>query len=353
MSIKRSKSEKAVVLILRYAFIASLLFVVVWGIRFYYKLDEDLYTNDAQVEQYINPVNVRVAGYIREVRFTDHQRIKKGDTLVLLDNSQYSIQVEQAEADWLSALAQKKVTSSSVVTVNSGVRTDAANIQSAAARVWNAEKNFRRFEQLLKDEAATQQQYDQARSEYESLNAQLTALREQQRTTRLHTQETQQKVDVSEADIKRTHAALDLAKLDLSYCVITAPYDGVTGRRNIQDGQFVNAGQLLLDLVRNDSRWIVANYMETQVTHLQIGQKMRIRIDGIEGKIFAGRIESISEATGSRLSDIPVDNSTGNFIKVRQRIPVRINLLPDPGDTTVFRLLRAGMNAQVWVENEK
>jgi membrane fusion protein (multidrug efflux system) len=343
----KPKRNKMVILLLRIGFIASLLAAVVWGVRFYFKLDEDLYTNDAQVEQYINPVNVRISGYLKEVRFTDHQEVKKGDTLVLLDDRQYVIQAEQAEAAWLSALAQKKVAYSSVATVNSGLGTDEANIQAVAARVWNAERNFRRMEQLLKDEAATQQQYDQARSEYESLKGQLSALQQQQQTTKLYTHETQEKVDVSQADIKRTQAALDLARLDLSYCVITAPYDGFTGRRNIQEGQFIQADQLLLDLVRNDSRWVVANYPETQVTRLHIGEKMSIRVDGIPGKTLTGRIESISEATGSRLSDIPVDNSAGNFIKVRQRIPVRINLLPRPADSADIRLLRAGMNAQV------
>ncbi|HTI91615.1 MAG TPA: HlyD family secretion protein [Puia sp.] len=343
----KTKRNKTAILLLRIGCIISLLAVIVWCVRFYLKLDEDLYTDDAQVEQYINPVNVRIPGYLKEVRFIDHQKVKKGDTLVLLDDRQYVIQVEQAEAAWLSALAQNKVAYSSVATVNSGVGTDEANVQAVAARVSYAERNFRRMEQLLKDEAATQQQYDQARSEYESLKGQLAALQRQQQTTRLYTQETQQKVDVSQADIKRAQAALDLARLELSYCVITAPYDGFTGRRNIQEGQFVQADQLLLDLVRNDSRWIVANYLETQVTRLRVGEKMSIRVDGIPGRMFMGSIESISEATGSRLSDIPVDNSAGNFIKVRQRIPVRINLLTDPADSTSSRLLRAGMNAQV------
>ena len=345
----KPQQNKPLILLLRILFIMSLVAIIVWGIRFYLKLDQDLYTNDAQVEQYINPVNVRIAGYVREVRFTDHQHVRKGDTLVLLDDREYIIQVEQAEAAWLSALAQKKVAYSSVATAGSSVGTDAANIQAVIARVWNAERNFRRMEQLLKDDAATQQQYDQTRSEYESLKAQLASLQQTQRTTRLYTRETQQKVDVSQADLKRTQATLDLARLDLSYCVITAPYDGVTGRRNIQEGQFVQADQLLLDLIRNDNRWIVANYLETQVARLQIGEEMSIHIDGVPGKTFTGRVESIAEATGSRLSDIPVDNAAGNFIKVRQRIPVRIDIVATPGDSVAIPLLRDGMNAQVRV----
>jgi membrane fusion protein (multidrug efflux system) len=346
------RKNTTLALVLKYGFIATLLISIVGSGWWYLRLSEDLYTDDAQVEQYINPVNIRVAGSIREVRFADHQPVKKGDTLVLLDDREFGIQVEQAEAAWLSAMAQKKVVASSVATTGSSLGTDEANIQAVAARVWNAEKNYRRLEQLVKDEAATQQQYDQARSEYESLRAQLSALQEQQQTTRLLTRETAQKIDVSQADIKRTHATLDLARLQLSYCVVTASYDGVTGRRNIQEGQFVTAGQLLLDLVRNDSRWIVANYPETQVTRLRLGERMSIRVDGIPDKRFAGRIESISEATGSRLSDIPVDNSAGNFIKVRQRIPVRIQLIALPADTAAIRLLRAGMNAQVRVATQ-
>jgi membrane fusion protein, multidrug efflux system len=339
--------NRIVVVVLRIAFTASLLIVVIVAVRFYLRLDEDLYTNDAQVEQYINPVNVRVPGYIKAVRFDDHTRVQKGDTLVLLDDRQFVIQVEQAEAAWLSALAQTKVASSSIATAGSGVSTDEANIQAVTARVWNAERNFRRMEQLLKDEAATQQQYDQAKSEYESLQAQAASLQRRQQTTLFYTRETQQKVAVSQADMKHAQAALDLARLELSYCVITAPYDGVTGRRNIQEGQFVQTDQLLLDLVRNDSRWIVANYLETQVVGLHVGEKMSIRVDGFPEHEFAGRIEAISEATGSRLSDIPVDNSAGNFIKVRQRVPVRIQLLQRPEDSAKLLLLRAGMNAQV------
>lgn len=344
--------KKRRVNILKLLFVASLLIAIAWGIYFYFRLDTDLYTNDATVEQYINPVNVRISGYIKEVRFTDHQRVKKGDTLVLLDNREYLVQVEQAEASWLSALAGRKVASSNVTTVNSNLSTDDANIRALEVRVWNAGQNLQRFANLLKDEATTQQQYDQVKTDYESLQAQLTALRQQKQTTRLQTAETAQKVDVSDADIKRTHAALELAKLNLSYTVITAPYDGVTGRRNIQEGQFVQADNLLLDFVRNDSKWIVANYLETQVTQLQPGDKMEIRVDGIRGKTFAGHVTSISEATGSKYAGIPVDNAAGNFIKVRQRIPVRILLDATPADSTTLSLLRAGMNAQVWKARE-
>lgn len=345
--------KSKLIVVLRIGVGLAILLVVLAVFRFYRGLDSSLYTNDAQVEQYISPVNVRIPGYIKEVRFTDHQRVRKGDTLVLLDDRQFVIQVEQAEAAWLSALAEKKVASSSVATASSGVGSDQANVRAVAARLWSSERYFQRIEGLLKDEAATQNQYDQAKAEYESLQAELASLEQKEQTTKLYTSETQQKVDVSLADIKRTQAALDLARLDLSYCVITAPYDGVAGRRTIQEGQFVQADQLLLDLVRNDERWIVANYLETQVSRLHEGERMTIRVDGIPDQVFTGRIETIAEATGSRLSDIPVDNSAGNFIKVRQRLPVRIGIIPSAGDSLSLQLLRAGMNAQVEVARQQ
>ncbi|HET7003206.1 MAG TPA: biotin/lipoyl-binding protein, partial [Puia sp.] len=193
---------------------------VVWGISTYFDLDRDLYTNNAHIEKYINPVNTRIPGYIKEVRFYEHQNVKKGDTLVLIDDREYRIQVEQAEAAYLAARASKIVTSSSVNTIQSGLNTTDANIEASNARLWNAEQNYHRYENLLRDGAATQQQFDQIKTEYETLSAQTKALHEQRATTGLSTVETSNRISVNEAEIKRTHALLDFARLNLSYTVI-------------------------------------------------------------------------------------------------------------------------------------
>jgi membrane fusion protein (multidrug efflux system) len=320
---------------------------LVWGISTYFNLDSDLYTNDAHVEEYINPVNTRIPGYIKEVRFDEHQNVKKGDTLVLIDDREYKIQVEQAEAAYLSARASKIVTASSVNTVQSGLSTTDANIEAAKARVWNAEQNYRRYESLLQDGAATQQQFDQVKTDYETLVAQAKALQEQRATTSFSTVETSNRILVNEAEIKRTQAALDFAKLNLSYTVITAPYDGVTGRRTIQEGQLLQAGQTLLSYVRNDSTWVVANYKETQVTKLGIGQKVKLHVDGFGSKEFEGVVTAIAQATGSKFSAIPTDNSTGNFIKVQQRVPVKIEFIKNQENEEFLKRFRAGMNVEV------
>jgi len=320
---------------------------VFWGVSTYFNLDRNLYTNDAHIEEYINPVNTRIPGYIKEVRFDEHQNVKKGDTLLLIDDREYKIQVEQAEAGYMAAMASRNVTASSVNTVQSGLSTTDANIEAAKARLWNAEQNYHRYENLLHDGAATQQQFDQVRTDYETLLAQTKALQEQRVTTSLSTVETSNRVSVNDAEIKRTHAALDFAKLNLSYTVITAPYNGVTGRRIIQEGQLVQAGQTLLSYVRNEGTWVVANYKETQVTKLSVGQKVKLHVDGFESNEFDGIVTAIAQATGSKFSAIPTDNSTGNFIKVQQRVPVKIEFIKNQQNDEFLKRFRAGMNVEV------
>jgi membrane fusion protein (multidrug efflux system) len=330
----------------------SIILAIIWGFSTYFNLDTEAYTNDAQVEEYINPVNVRIPGYIKAVKFDDHQRVKKGDTLVTIDDSEYKIALEQAEAAYLSAQAAKIVTSSSQHTSQSNLEISDANISASKARLWNAEQNFHRYQNLLKDGAATQQQFDQVKTEYDALTDQTNALVKQRNTTTLTTSEVGKRIDVNDAEIKRAKAAVDLAKLNLSYTIVTAPYNGVTGRRNIQEGQLVQAGQNLLYFVRNNDKWVVANYRETQIEKLHVGQKVSLDIDGFSNKTMIGRIAAISEATGASYSAIPLDNSTGNFVKVQQRIPVKIELTRDDNKQYDIDQLKAGMNVEVRLINK-
>lgn len=348
---KQHTKKRSITIVVNSLLILTAVACIAWGISTYFNLDNDLYTNDAQIEEYINPVNTRIAGYIKEVRFTEHQHVKKGDTLVLIDDREYKIQLEQAEAAYLAATASRTVTASSVNTVQSSLGISDANIAAAQARLWNAEKQYHRYENLLAEGAATQQQFDQVKSEYDALQAQTKALTQQRATTSLSTVETTNRISVNNADIKRTHALLDYAKLNVSYTVITAPYDGVTGRRTIQEGQLLQAGQTILSYIRNDSSWVVANYKETQIARLSIGQKVKLQVDGFKGRELEGVVAAIAEATGSRFSAIPTDNSTGNFIKVQQRIPVRIEFVKNNSSADLLKHFRAGMNVEVRLVN--
>ncbi|ODM55692.1 hemolysin D [Elizabethkingia meningoseptica] len=314
-----------------------------WLVREYFHVGDKDYTEAAQVEEFINPVNTRVAGYIKEIRFIEHQHVKKGDTLLILDDREIQTQLEQAEAAYQNAMAQRTATSSSVNTVSNNVNVMESNIAGAKARLWNAEQNLTRYKNLLAAEAVTQQQYDQVKTEYDAQKAAYETLVNQRQSASLSTTEVKSKLGINDAEIKRTKAALDMAKLNLSYTVITAPYDGVMGRRLISDGQLVQAGQQIATIVLNGQKWVTANFLEKQMPKIAIGKKIIMSADALGGQQFEGEVTAISAATGSRYSSVPTDNSTGNFIKVQQRIPVRIEFTAN-NDAQKLNQLRAGMN---------
>ncbi|RRQ45730.1 HlyD family secretion protein [Chryseobacterium sp. SC28] len=346
--------------IINFAILILVLVALFFVIKSYFNVGNDRYTNAAQVEAFINPINTRVSAYIKEIRFNEHQYVKKGDTLVILDDREIQTQLGQAEAAYLSALASRNATSTSVKTaannvntVGSNVEAAKANIEAVKARLWNAEQNFRRYQNLLKDEAVTRQQFDQMKSDYDvqkaSLEAQISqyqAIINSKTSSELSVNEIQARYGMNDAEIKRTESALAMARLNLSYTVITAPHDGIMGRRTVNLGQLLNASQQIATIVDINSVWITANYREKQMKNVKIGGLATITVDALGGKEFEGKVTAVSGATGARYSAVPVDNSTGNFVKVQQRIPVRIEFTKNnkPED---LKLLRAGMNVEV------
>ena len=333
-----------------------------WVVKSYFNFGNDKYTNAAQVESFINPINTRVSAYIKEIRFVEHQPVKKGDTLLILDNREILTQVGQAEAAYMAALASKNVTSQTVNTASNNVSTVGANVQAskagieaAKARLWNAEQNFKRYQNLLKDEAVTRQQFDQIKTEYESQKAQLEVQIAQlqsvvntKSSSELTVNEVKSRLGMNDAEIKRAENALEMAKLNLSYTVITAPHDGIMGRRSVNVGQLLNPSQQVATIVDINNVWITANYRENQMENVKIGGLAKVTVDALGGKEFEGKITAISGATGARYSAVPVDNSTGNFVKVQQRIPVRIEFT-DKNKIEDLKQLRAGMNVQVTI----
>ena len=317
-----------------------------WLVTSYFHLNDDNFTNSAQVEEFINPLNTRVPGYIKEIKYREHQAVKKGDTLVILDERELLTQLAQAEAAYQNALASRNVTSSAVNTVSNNVNVANANIAGAKARLWNAEQNMNRYKNLLDSEAVTRQQYDQIKTEYDATKAMYQTLVSQKNTANLATGETRSRLGVNDAEIKRTAAMLDMAKINVSYTVITAPYDGVMGRRLINEGQLLQAGQQLGTIVLNGQKWITANFLESQMHRVKIGEKLNVTVDALDGQKFIGEVTAISAATGSKYSNVPVDNSTGNFVKVQQRIPVRIEFTAH-NKAEDLKQLRAGMNVNV------
>lgn len=324
-----------------------------WIVKKYFHIGENDFTNAAQVEEFINPVNSRVSAYIKEIRFIEHQKVKKGDTLIVLDDREILTQLGQAEAAYHNALASKNVTSSSVNTVANNINVTAANIAGAKARLDNAAKNLKRYENLVNAEAVTRFQYDQIETEYNVAKASYETLVNQKESAGLSTTETRSKLALNDAEISRTKAALDMAKLNLSYTVITAPYDGIMGRRIINEGQLLQQpGMQVATIVLNENKWVTANFLESQMPKIAVGNKIKLTADALDGKEFEGVVTAISAATGARYSAVPTDNSTGNFVKVQQRIPVRIEFT-DKNKKEEVQKLRAGMNMNIFLVEQK
>ena len=200
-----------------------------------------------------------------------------------------------------------------------------ASIAEIEIRLAKLAKDRERYKNLVARNAATPIQLEQIEVEYEATKRKLEATRKQKKAALSGVNEVQNRQANSAAAIERAEAALEMAKLNLSYCVVTAPCDGKLGRRALEEGQMVNAGQTVTNIVPNSQKWVVANYKETQMQNIRIGQKVRMTVDAISDKEFTGKVTAISAATGSKYSLVPTDNSAGNFVKIQQRVPVRID----------------------------
>ena len=287
---------------------------LIWVANYFWKYIHYEITNDAFIDQYVSPLNIRASGYIKEVRFKEHQYVHQGDTLLILDNREYQIKVKEAEAALLDVKGSKEVLHSGIETSQTNIAVQDANIAEAKAKLWQLEQDYRRFARLLKEESVPEQQYEQAKASYEAAQARYQALLEQRKAAQSQFTETTRRATSAEAAILSKEASLDLARLNLSYTVLTAPYDGYMGRRTLEPGQYVQAGQTISYLVRNTDKWVTANYKETQIIHIYIGQEVRIKVDALPGKVFHGTVTAISEATGSKYSLVPTDNSAGMAI---------------------------------------
>jgi membrane fusion protein, multidrug efflux system len=333
-------------------------------------------TDNAQLETDISPVIPKINSTVSKILVEDNQVVKEGDTLLLLDDANYTIAVKQAELAVLSAkkntlLAQsnKEVINANVNTATAGSNAIAANLYAAQASVSAAKvklevsnKNFLRYKTLLEQKSATQQQFDGIKAEKDAneqllriaegqvaaLQKQIEASRSQITSTAANANPLNEGIGLAELGVKQAEANLEAAKLMLSYCSILAPANGVVSKKNVQKGQVVGIGQPLMAIANNQKTWVVANFKETQIEKMKIGQEAEISIDAYSGKTFKGKVESFSPATGAKFSLLPADNATGNFVKVTQRIPVKIVLTENSNEYP----LRAGMSVSVTVKTK-
>ena len=306
------------------------------------------YTDNAQVRQHITPVNTRVQGFIKKICFEEFQPVKKGDTLLIIEDAEFKLRVAQAEADLSNALAGRSVTTAGIETTQSNIGVSDASIEEVKVTMENARRELQRYEKLLKEDAVTRQQYDNIKTAYEAAKARYQQASRAKRSTSLVKNEQTHRLGQNEAAVKLAKANLDLARLTLSYTVITATCDGITGHNNIHEGQLVQPGQAMVDIVDGTDLWVVANYRETQLPNIHEGAEVTMTADAVPGVKYKGVVESISDATGAAFSLIPQDNATGNFVKVEQRIPVRIRLKGN--GKADMKKLRAGFNVECKVK---
>lgn len=303
------------------------------------------YTDNAHVEQHITPVNSRVAGFIKEIRFEEYQQVKAGDTLVIIEDAEFRLALAQARAQLANAQAGSSATTAGISTTSANIDVTTASIEEAKVQMDNAQREDERYAALLKRDAVTRQQYDAIHTQYLAAQARYEAVSRQKKSLASVRNEQGHRHSQSEAGIEAAQAAVQMAELNLSYTVIVATADGVIGHKDIHEGQLIQPGQTMCNIVDGSEMWVVANYRETQMQHIGIGSKVTMKVDAIPDVEFQGEVERISDATGSAYSMIPQDNATGNFVKVEQRVPVRIKF--DKGTYEEYRnKLRAGMNVE-------
>ena len=297
-------------------------------------------TDDAYLRADVTPLSTKISGIVSQVSVEDYQHVKAGDLLVQIQHDDFRAQVEQAEAGVLAAQAALENNRRQQELQGSKIAGAQANVNATRADVERTKLERIREEALEKAEASTRQKLEQAVADEERFRATLVSRQAELETQRRQVAVLEAQAAQLRADLSAKEAALKLAKVNLDYTRIVAPTDGVVGERKVRPGQLVSAGTQVISLV-GQTVWVIANYKETQLTNIRVGDPTEVTVDGLPDVVFTGRVDTISPASGSQFSLLPPDNATGNFTKIAQRIPVKIVL--DPHQALVDRL-RPGMS---------
>jgi membrane fusion protein (multidrug efflux system) len=339
---EKKKGNKVIPIILAIIVIAG----VIFGVNKYIYSTKHEDTDDAQIDADISPVVARVGGYVDSIFFEDNQHVTKGQVLVKIDDRDYRIKVEQAQSAKTGAASNIGVGESQIYTQAANSASARAQVTSAAARLEKTRKDYARYANLIKDGSITQQQFDQAKSDLEVAQANLRAAQDQYKAAQQQVGTSRNQLKVANTGVSQRQVDIDYANLQLSYTTIKSPTAGTTSKKSVQIGQLVQPGQTLFSVVNEGSTYITANFKETQLDNLKNGQKVKIEVDAYPDLELEGTVYNFSPATGARFSLLPPDNATGNFVKVVQRVPVKIKI--NAGKDTLAKL-RAGMSVNVSV----
>ncbi|MBW7932335.1 MAG: HlyD family secretion protein [Gemmatimonadaceae bacterium] len=304
-------------------------------------------TDNAQVDGSIVPVLAKVGGYVTQLAVNENQPVKQEDLLVRIDTAEYAMRLAQAQAEYDAAAsvagsrAFAGQADALLKSAESQRQVVAAQIDAARAQVAKASADLARAKELAAKQIVSRQALDAAQSAYEQATASLQAVERQARSADAQATGAQAGTRLAQARLAAARATLDNAKLQLAYTTVRAPLTGVVSKKQVEVGQLVSAGQPLLTLVDAAHSWVTANFKETQLSDMRVGQTVALEVDSYPDCDAEGKVESLSAATGARFALLPPDNATGNFTKVVQRVPVRIAITKDCG---ADRPLRPGMS---------
>ena len=301
-----------------------------WGLKqwLYGRTHES--TDNAQVDGHLVPVLAKVSGYVTAVNVAENDRIRADSTLVRIDEREFAVKLAQSDADLAAARASaggRGVEGQAEAMVQNATSQRAAldaNIVAARANATKAEADLARMRELVAKQIVSRQQLDAAQAASDAARAQLSSAQRSAGAAGAGIVNAQAGVRLAQARLAAAQASRDNAQLQLSYTRITAPVGGIVSRKQVEVGQLVQAGQPLLTVVSDTGLWVTANFKETQLGDLHVGQAVELDVDAYGGLKVEGKVESVSAATGAKFALLPPDNATGNFTKVVQRVPVRI-----------------------------
>lgn len=319
---------------------------IIFGIKEYIYYGKHVDTDDAQVDGNISPVVARVGGYVDSIYFEENTHVTKDQPLVKIDDRDFKIKLEQAEAAVTGAKSNIGVGQSQIFATAANSSSARADVASAAARLEKVQKDYDRYANLVKDGSITQQQFDQAKADLEVAQATYRATQDKYKAAQEQVGTTKSQLNVTNTGVSQKQVDVDYAKLQLSYTLVKSPADGITSKKNVQVGQLVQAGQTLFSVVNDNSLFITANFKETQLDKIRNGQKVEIDVDAYPDIKYEGSVYNFSPATGAKFSLLPPDNATGNYVKVVQRVPVKIKI---EGSKENLAKLRPGMSVSVSV----
>ena len=314
----------------------------------YWLLDRQHYetTDDAYLHSNIVLISPRVQGYVTQIAVNDNQAVKQGDVLVTIDDRDYQAKVIQAEANVSAEIAHIARLRAMKTSQQAHIETAGANVAAVQAKREQIQKDLQRFNNLNDRGSASKQSLDKVQSESKQVAAELRG--SQASSNAEHNQLATLDIEITETEarLENARALVTLAKIDLEHTQVKAPVDGIIGNRGVQLGQLVRPGIALASLVQNSSIWVEANFKETQLQHMRLGQPVAIKVDAYPNLELAGKVDSFSPASGSEFSILPEENATGNFTKIVRRVPIKIVF----DSAEHIQLLKPGLSVEVKVK---